>query len=358
MTAPHPRVEPNTWAFLSEPMIAPTGFREYDARWRFPDEINLPGVTALGLGLGTQMHERGLDPVIAVGNDYRDYSVSVKNALIIGLIEAGIQVRDIGPALTPMAYFAQIHLGTAAVAMVTASHNPNGWTGVKMGFEPPLTHGPEDMDRLRAIVLGGQGVPRPGGGWQRVDGLREAYIADIVEFRMMRPLRVLCATGNGTAGAFAPEVLGRIGVEVVPRHLRLDYTFPHYNPNPEALEMLEDMSEHVLASGADLGLGFDGDGDRCGVVDNEGHEIFADKIILIDDEPEEPNSLYTSKKREMFDKSDEVKGFFLLVAQSILKDIGRLSKDIRIEDYLKGKIVQQTELRLRQLIDRGLSRNT
>jgi phosphomannomutase / phosphoglucomutase len=282
LTAPHPRVEPNTWAFLSEPMIAPTGFREYDARWRFPDEINLPGVTALGLGLGTQMHERGLDPVIAVGNDYRDYSLSVKNALIIGLIEAGIQVRDIGPALTPMAYFAQIHLGTAAVAMVTASHNPNGWTGVKMGFEPPLTHGPEDMDRLRAIVLGGQGVPRPGGGWQRVDGLREAYIADIVgDFRMTRPLRVLCATGNGTAGAFAPDVLERIGVEVVPRHLRLDYTFPHYNPNPEALEMLEDMSEHVLASGADLGLGFDGDGDRCGVVDNEGHEIFADKMGVL-----------------------------------------------------------------------------
>jgi phosphomannomutase/phosphoglucomutase len=263
-------------------MIAPTGFREYDARWRFPEEINLPGVTALGLGLGTQMHERGLDPVIAVGNDYRDYSLSVKNALIIGLIEAGIQVLDIGPALTPMAYFAQVHLGTAAVAMVTASHNPNGWTGVKMGFEAPLTHGPEDMDRLRAIVLGGLGVPRPGGGWRRVEGLREAYIADIVgDFRMKRPLRVLCATGNGTAGAFAPEVLERIGVEVVPRHLRLDYTFPHYNPNPEALEMLEDMSEHVRASEADLGLGFDGDGDRCGVVDNEGHEIFADKMGVL-----------------------------------------------------------------------------
>jgi phosphomannomutase/phosphoglucomutase len=263
-------------------MIAPTGFREYDARWRFPEEINLPGVTALGLGLGTQMHEHGLDPVIAVGNDYREYSLSVKNALIIGLIEAGIQVRDIGPALTPMAYFAQIHLGTAAVAMVTASHNPNGWTGVKMGFEPPLTHGPEDMDRLRAIVLGGQGVARPGGGWQRVEGLREAYIADIVgDFRMKRPLRVLCATGNGTAGAFAPEVLERIGVEIVPRHLRLDYTFPHYNPNPEALEMLDDMAEHVRASEANLGLGFDGDGDRCGVVDNEGHEIFADKMGVL-----------------------------------------------------------------------------
>jgi phosphomannomutase / phosphoglucomutase len=282
MPAPHTTVAPNTWAFLAEPMIAPTGFREYDARWRFHEEINLPGVTALGLGLGTQMHERGLEPVIAVGNDYRDYSLAVKNALILGLIQAGVQVRDIGPALSPMAYFAQMHLGTPAVAMVTASHNPNGWTGVKMGFEAPLTHGPDDMARLRVIVLGGEGVPRQGGGWELVEGVREAYMDDLVGgFRMSRPLRVLCATGNGTAGHFAPQILERIGVEVIPRHTRLDYGFPHYNPNPEALEMLEDMAEHVLESGADLGLGFDGDGDRCGVVDNEGHEIFADKMGVI-----------------------------------------------------------------------------
>jgi phosphomannomutase / phosphoglucomutase len=282
VTAPHAQVAPNTWAFLSEPMIAPTGFREYDARWRFPEEINLPGITALGLGLGTQMHERGLPPTIAVGNDYRDYALAVKQALILGLVQAGIKVQDIGPAITPMAYFAQMHLGTAAVAMVTASHNPNGWTGVKMGFEAPLTHGPDDMARLRAIVLGGAGVARDGGSWQRAEGVRAAYLDDLAgDFRVSRPLRVLCATGNGTAGAFAPELLERIGVEVVPRHTTLDYAFPHYNPNPEAMEMLEDMAEHVLEARADLGLGFDGDGDRCGVVDDEGHEIFADKMGVI-----------------------------------------------------------------------------
>lgn len=282
MSAPRPDVAPNTWAFLAEPMIAPSGFREYDARWRFPEEINLPGVTALGLGLGTQMHERGLEPTIAVGNDYRDYALAVKQALVLGLVAAGIRVADIGPAITPMAYFAQIHLGTAAVAMVTASHNPNGWTGVKMGFEAPLTHGPEDMDRLRAIVLGGEGVARDGGGWARAAGLREAYLDDLAgDFRVTRPLRVLCATGNGTAGAFAPALLERIGVEVVPRHTGLDYTFPHYNPNPEALEMLRDMARGVLEARADLGLGFDGDGDRCGVVDGEGQAIFADKMGVL-----------------------------------------------------------------------------
>ena len=244
--------------------------------------INLPGMTALGLGLGTQMHRRGIAPVIAVGNDYRDYSLSIKNAVILGLMQAGIKVLDIGPALSPMAYFAQFHLDVPAVAMITASHNPNGWTGVKMGFERPLTHGPDEMAELRDIVLNGEGEPRPGGSYEFVDGVKEAYIDDLVgDFKLSRPLKVVCATGNGTAAAFAPEIFRRIGAEVVESHNELDYTFPHYNPNPEAMEMLHDMSASVKTSGADLALGFDGDGDRCGVVDDEGEEIFADKVGVI-----------------------------------------------------------------------------
>ncbi|NHQ74062.1 phosphomannomutase/phosphoglucomutase [Roseovarius gahaiensis] len=282
MTKPLPTCTPNTWEFLRDAMIAPTGFREYDARWKYPDEINLPGMTALGLGLGTQMQKRGIKPEIAVGNDYRDYSLAIKHALILGLMQAGIRVRDIGPALSPMAYFAQFHLDAPAVAMVTASHNPNGWTGVKMGFERPLTHGPDEMAELRDIVLNGQGQTRDGGSYEFVDGVREAYLDDLVgDFKMSRKLRVVCATGNGTASAFAPEVFKRIGVEVVPSHNTLDYTFPNYNPNPEAMEMLHDMADSVRATGADFALGFDGDGDRCGVVDDEGQEIFADKVGVI-----------------------------------------------------------------------------
>ena len=282
MTKPLPDVTPNTWAFLRDPMIKPTGFREYDARWKYPEEINLPGMTALGLGLGTQMQKRGIEPVIAVGNDYRDYSLAIKNALILGLMQAGIQVKDIGPALSPMAYFSQFHLDVPAVAMVTASHNPNGWTGVKMGFERPLTHGPDEMSELRDIVLGGLGEPRPGGGYAFVDGVMEAYLDDLVgDFKMTRKLKVVCAAGNGTAAAFGPALFERLGVEVVESHTTLDYTFPNYNPNPEAMEMLHDMAGSVKASGADFALGFDGDGDRCGVVDDEGEEIFADKVGVI-----------------------------------------------------------------------------
>ncbi len=282
MSRPDFEVTPNTWEFLKTPMITPTGFREYDARWRFPEEINLPGMTALGLGLGTQMRRRGIAPVIAVANDYRDYSLSIKNALILGLMQAGIHVKDIGPALSPMAYFAQFHLDVPAVAMVTASHNPNGWTGVKMGFDRPLTHGPDEMNELKEIVLNGEGATAEGGRYEFVDGVREAYLDDLAgDFKMNRKLKVVCATGNGTASAFAPELFERIGVEVVPSHNELDYTFPHYNPNPEAMEMLHDMSASVKSSGADFALGFDGDGDRCGVVDDEGEEIFADKVGVI-----------------------------------------------------------------------------
>ena len=282
MTQPRLSVTENCWDFLREPMITPTGFREYDARWQYPSEINLPGITALGLGIGTQMHRRGIAPEIVVANDYRDYSLAIKQALTIGLMQAGITVKDIGPALSPMAYFSQFHLDVPAVAMVTASHNPNGWTGVKMGFERPLTHGPDEMAELRDIVLAGQGVARPGGALEYVDGVGAAYLDDLAgDFRMQRKLKVVCATGNGTASAFAPQLLDRIGVEVVGLHTDLDYHFPHYNPNPESLEMLHDMARMVTQSGADLALGFDGDGDRCGVVDNEGGEIFADKVGAI-----------------------------------------------------------------------------
>ncbi len=282
MPSPLPEVHENTIEFLTLPMIKPTGFREYDARWRFPEEINLVGIQALGLGLATQLHERGLPPVVAVGNDYRSYSLSIKQALIVGLMSGGAEVRDIGTCLSPMAYFSQFDLDAQAVAMVTASHNPNGWTGVKMGMNRPLTHGPDEMGQIRDIVLGGKGVMREGGSYARIDGLGARYIDDLCgDFKMSRPLKVVCATGNGTAGAFAPKVLERIGCEVVPLHCELDYTFPHYNANPEAMEMLHDMARAVKESGADLALGFDGDGDRCGVVDDEGEEIFADKVGVI-----------------------------------------------------------------------------
>jgi len=288
---PKHALKPNTFAFETEALVKPTGFREYDARWWIgapgadpskPVELNLYGVQALGLGLGTLMHELGVAPEIVVGHDFRSYSLSVKQALEVGLMQAGIEVHDIGLALSPTAYFAQYDLDIGSVAMVTASHNENGWTGVKMGVARPLTFGPDEMGRLKEIVLGGHGVARSGGGYVRETGLRERYLADAAAgLKLSRKLKVVAACGNGTAGAFAPEALSMMGAEVIALDAALDHTFPRYNPNPEDMAMLHALRDAVLEHGADIGLAFDGDGDRCGVVDNEGEEIFADKVGLM-----------------------------------------------------------------------------
>jgi len=276
---PKASLKPNTYAYESEPMVKATGFREYDARWLFGSEINLMGVEALGLGLGTLIHELRVKPHIVTGHDFRSYSASIKMALVNGLIAAGCKVYDIGLAVTPMAYFAQFDLDVPCVAMVTASHNDNGWTGVKMGTNRPLTFGPDEMTRLKDIVLGGLFKQPAGGAYEFVENFPARYIADLTKRpKLTRHLKVVCACGNGTAGAFAPQVLEKIGCEVVPLDCELDHTFPNYNPNTEDMKMLHAMRDAVLANKADVGLGFDGDGDRCGVVDNTGDEIFADKV--------------------------------------------------------------------------------
>jgi phosphomannomutase/phosphoglucomutase len=237
------------------------------------------GVQALGLGLGTLLHELGAEPEIVTAHDYRSYSASVKLALTSGLMAAGCKVHDIGLAVTPMAYFAQFDLDVPCVAMVTASHNDNGWTGVKMGANRPLTFGPDEMTALKDIVLNARFSPRAGGALNFVENFSARYIADLTNRpKLERRLKVVCACGNGTAGAFSPQVLQAIGCEVVPLDCELDYTFPRYNPNTEDLKMLHALAAEVRRTRADVGLAFDGDGDRCGVVDDTGEEIFADKV--------------------------------------------------------------------------------
>src|ERR1700743_1702727 len=168
MTKPRSALVPNTADYENLPLVTANGFREYDARWLFGKEINLLGIQALGLGVGTYLHDIGVKPKVVTGHDFRSYSLSIKEALSLGLMNAGCEVVDVGLALSPVAYFAQFALDCPAVAMVTASHNENGWTGVKMGAARPLTFGPDEIGRLKEIVLGNQGVPRAGGSYTRV----------------------------------------------------------------------------------------------------------------------------------------------------------------------------------------------
>ena len=243
----------------------------------------MEGITNLGKGLGTQVikHTRKKNPRIIVGHDYRSYSEEIKKALKNGLISTGCNVEDIGLSLSPTVYFAQFNLNSDAIAMVTASHNENGWTGVKMGIQKGLTHAPDEMSELKEITLN-QIFIKGEGSEKEIKNFKEIYIQDLIKKnKIKRPLKIVVACGNGTAGVFAPQILRGIGCEVIELDCNLDHTFPKYNPNPEDLKMLREISICVKENNADIGFGFDGDGDRVGVIDNKGNEIFSDKIGLL-----------------------------------------------------------------------------
>ncbi len=263
--------------------IDPYGFREYDARWVYEKDINHLGITNLGRGLGTQIisHTKKNNPRVIVGHDYRSYSEKIKIALKKGLISTGCFVEDIGLSLSPMVYFAQFNLNADAVAMITASHNENGWTGVKMGIKKGLTHAPDEMTELKDITLNEKFINGEGKEKQIKD-FQKIYKKDLInKNKIKKKIKVVVACGNGTAGIFAPEILRGIGCDVIELDCELDWTFPKYNPNPEDLEMLHEIAKVVKENNADIGFGFDGDGDRVGVIDNQGNEIFSDKIGLL-----------------------------------------------------------------------------
>jgi phosphomannomutase/phosphoglucomutase len=268
---------------FNEIKIDPYGFREYDARWIYKKDIDLFGIENLGKGLGTQIikHTKKNNPRVIVGHDYRSYSEEIKTALKKGLISTGCCIEDIGLSLSPTVYFAQFKLDADAIAMVTASHNENGWTGVKMGIQKGLTHAPEEMTELKDITLNKKFITGKGNE-KKIDNFQKIYKEDLInKNKIKKKIKAIVACGNGTAGIFAPDILRGIGCEVIELDCNLDYTFPKYNPNPEDLKMLHAISKAVKDNNADIGFGFDGDGDRVGVIDNEGNEIFSDKIGLL-----------------------------------------------------------------------------
>ena len=264
-------------------LINSNGFREYDARWVYKKDIDLDGITNLGKGLGTQIirHTKKQNPRIIVGHDYRSYSEEIKTALKKGLTSTGCNVEDIGLSLSPTVYFAQFNLNSDAIAMVTASHNENGWTGVKMGIKKGLTHAPEEMNELKEITLNKKFIEGKGSEKQ-IKNFKKIYTQELIEKNKIdKKIKAVVACGNGTAGVFAPDILRGIGCEVIELDCNLDYTFPKYNPNPEDLKMLHAIAKCVKENKADIGFGFDGDGDRVGVIDNLGNEIFSDKVGLL-----------------------------------------------------------------------------
>ena len=264
-----------------EPRINPFGFREYDARWLYPKDINKEGIKNVGRGFGSQIISKiKKTPRVIVGHDYRSYSEEIKKKLIEGLMDSGCDVEDIGLALSPTSYFAQFHLKADAVAMVTASHNENGWTGIKMGIDKGLTHSPKEMLELKKIVTEKKFI-KGKGSYKEIKGFKDIYIKSLSNNKIKNKIKIVVACGNGTAGIFAPIILKDMGCEVIELDCNLDHTFPKYNPNPEDIKMLKAIAKAVKENKADIGFGFDGDGDRVGVIDNNGNEIYSDKIGLL-----------------------------------------------------------------------------
>ncbi len=275
------KVPYNSFDYFERTLITGNGFREYDARWLLGKEINPNGFVVLGKAYGTFLQERYNEKRVVVGNDFRQYSQDLSRSLVVGLLSAGSDVIDIGLAITPMVYFAQHHLGVKGAAMVTASHNENGWCGVKLAKGLSSTLEPDDVQAFKAVTLGGRFASGKG-EYSTFEEMFKHYCLDLLqEGPIQGKLKVVLAAGNGTAGRFGPAFLTQLGCEVVPLDCEPDWNFPRHNPNPEDVAFLHSISKRTVETGSDLGIGIDGDGDRIGVVDDKGREIFSDKLGLL-----------------------------------------------------------------------------
>lgn len=257
-----------------------TMFREYDLRGRVsPDELNEKSVGVIAKAYGTMLRRRDIKDAV-LGYDYRECSEKFRVAFIDGLTSTGVNVLDLGMILTPMMYAAQYYYKTRGGVMITASHNPNGWSGFKLSLYYSHTLVPEEMKELYNLTR--SEVFSRGEGTVKKESFTQAYTDDLLKrVKISRPLKVVVNTGNGTAGPIVPPILRASGCEVVELYTNLDWSFPHYYPNPSLVEMMEDTGQKVLEVGADLGLAFDGDGDRLGVTDEKGENISPDKYLIL-----------------------------------------------------------------------------
>ncbi len=266
--------------------IKSTCFREYDVRGKVPevipeahDELSGAGMRALGAAFGTLALSRDLDRV-AVCHDLRTYSARLRDRFVEGLLSTGINVKDIGCGLSPTLYFATLHLDCRAGVMITASHNPQGWSGLKMSLDYVQTLLRPDIEKLQAICTSGKFATGEG-TYEEID-IQEDWISDMVSrIKLDRPLKIVLDPGNGTAALFCEDVFKRAGAEVVPLFCEPDPTFPNHFPNPSDQSAREAIRAKVKEVGADLGFSFDGDGDRLGVQDETGGDVLADRILML-----------------------------------------------------------------------------
>ncbi len=266
-------------------VIEPSVFREYDIRGKvsvtlpLPDGLNEFLVNRIARAFGTSLARRGADRVV-IGYDSRSYSESLAQALAVGLLSTGRDVTSIGLCTTPMLYFAQHELGGLPGVMVTASHNPNGWAGLKLSYQPSTTLGPADIAELADLTKARSFST--GRGRYEEDSITTRYVAYLAKsLPATRPLKVVIDGANGIAGPIAEMALRQAGHDVSAINLDLDWTFPNHEPDPENVAGRAQIQRAVVEAAADCGLSFDGDGDRLGVTDDHGEIVWSDSVLIM-----------------------------------------------------------------------------
>lgn len=256
-------------------------FREYDIRGKVNDqELNPRTMAQIGQAFAVFLkRSRNINKVV-LGHDFRSYSESLKDSVRTGLLSSGCEVTDIGLTLTPMLYFAQYHFNIPGGIMVTASHNPNGWSGLKLadGYSRTLLGG--ELREIYQIIE--RGDYRKGVGSVEKKDIAKTYFQAVASrISLKKSIKVVLECGNGTAGKFAPPIFKKIGCEVTELFCNLDSTFPHHNPDPELKEVKEALANKVKEVKADIGISIDGDGDRLGIVDEKGNNIWSDRALIL-----------------------------------------------------------------------------
>ena len=260
--------------------IAPEIFKAYDIRGIVDKTLTEAAAEAIGRGLGTLASQKGMKRFV-IGRDGRLSGPRLAAALARGLNATGIDVIDIGVVATPMVYFATHHFATGSGVMVTGSHNPPQYNGLKMMVAGD-TLAAEAIQDLRRVVEAGKFVAPARAGTHTTADISEQYLERITsDVKLARPMTIAVDCGNGSPGAFAPELYRRMGCEVIELFCDVDGTFPNHHPDPSKPENLEDLIAKLGDSKAEVGLAFDGDGDRLGVVTKNGKVIFPDRQLML-----------------------------------------------------------------------------
>jgi phosphomannomutase/phosphoglucomutase len=258
--------------------LPPEIFKAYDIRGVVGKTLTTEIVRAIGQTLGTLALEAGRDALV-VGRDGRLSGPELAAAVADGIRAAGANVIDVGMVTTPMSYFAANHLDTQSSVMVTGSHNPPDYNGLKIVIDGVTLSG-DDIQDIRARIESGK-LATGAGAYRTADVAPAYYDRVAADVRLVRPLKIAVDSGNGVAGAYAPTLYRRLGCEVTEMYCDVDGRFPNHHPDPSKPDNLRDLIALLAKGQHDLGFAFDGDGDRLGVVTRDGHNIFADRQLML-----------------------------------------------------------------------------